>query len=175
MATGFRALLPFGLSTPATVATVGVRSLLAFWMGGAGVDSGVVPPTPTPTPAGRVKGGIPARRRRRERVYIELDDRTLWFKKEENALAFLRQHARALETRVTAEVERKSRVMVGAREPVALDTSPIEIPRIVVRGSAEAQELVLDIGRRMRAILRLLDAKAYTDLLDEEDEVMLLQ
>jgi hypothetical protein len=175
MAEGFRTLLPLGLSRPVTVTAVGVRGLLAFWMGGAGTD-GQVAPEPTPTPSvDQVKGGIPARKRRRERVYIKLDDRTLWFANEANALAFLRQHARTLETRVSAEVERKSRVVVGARAVVAPDTTPIRIPQITVRGSEDAQQIAVDINRRMRAILRLLDAQAYADLLDEEDEVMLLQ
>lgn len=173
MAVGFRTLLPLGLSKVPAVTTVGYRSFLAFWMGGAGVDSGVVPPTPTPTPDQRRDGGIPARKRRRERVYIKVDERTLWFKNEENALAFLRQHARTLETRVSAEVAQKSKVVVG--DLPAFDSSPIVIPTIIVRGSEDAQQIVLDLNKRMRQILQLLDAKAYADLLDEEDEVMLLQ
>lgn len=132
---------------------------------------------PEPTPAAdQIKGGLPAKRRRRlRRVYIKLDERTVWFKNEDNALEFLRAHAKKVEARISAEVERKSRVLVAPRELVGPDTSPIRLPVLTVRGSEDAQQIALDLNRRMRAILRLLDAQAYADLLDEEDEVMLLQ
>ena len=56
---------PFFLYRTGAVPTVvngGVRSMLAFWMGGASNPGGAAPPTPTPTPtpkpggAGRVVG-----------------------------------------------------------------------------------------------------------------------
>jgi hypothetical protein len=46
MAVGFRGPFPLGLGVPQHVQTYGVRSMFAFWMGGAGFTDGGEP-TPT--------------------------------------------------------------------------------------------------------------------------------
>jgi hypothetical protein len=130
---------------------------------------GGVTPTPTPAPDTAVKGGIPGRgkkARKRERVYIQVDDRALWFANEDNAIAFLRTQGAITEKRVAAEI---SKVVAKAVPTLA----PFVLPRITVRGSEEAHAYAKELDLRMRQMLAMLDAQ-YLILLDDDDDMMLL-
>lgn len=137
-----------------------------YWPSGAGVA-----PTPAPSAPESTKGGIPSKRgRRRERVYVQINDRTLWFANEANAVAFLRTQGAITEKHVAAEVERRSVVVADLPK---VDTSPIVLPRITVRGSYEAEQYAKELDLRMRQMLAMLDVH-YQALLDDDDEMMLL-
>lgn len=77
MSAGFRSAgFPLGLSVPPPpVVPRGVRSLLAFWMGGAAVNPGVIPPVSTPPgdPPLPLIGGRPRSWLREDRVVDVLE------------------------------------------------------------------------------------------------------
>lgn len=113
-------------------------------------------------------GGIPSRRRR---VYIKVDGRTVFFKNEDNAIAFLRDQQAETEKRVNAYVERKA-IEYAKVEPKPLPALA-PLPRIVVRGSDDGVRMAQDFDKRMRQLLGMLEAQIRAEL-DEDDEIMLL-
>lgn len=128
---------------------------------------GATTPVPTPT-APNQGGGIPSRRRR---VYIKVDGRTVFFKNEDHAIAFLRDQQIETEKRVNAYVERKA-IEYAKVEPKPLPALA-PLPRIVVRGSDDGVRMAQEFDKRMRQLLGMLDAQMRAEL-DDDDEIMLL-
>lgn len=121
----------------------------------------------------RSGGGIPAKRRR-ERLYINIDGRIVFFKNEESARDYLRSRGDELVERVQREVA-QAQAVVEPAEPDAPVQTPelphIKLPKIEVRGSDEAQAIATDIQLRMHAVLLSLK---WHDRLRREEELLLL-
>lgn len=121
----------------------------------------------------RSGGGIPSRKRRRERVYIKIDDRLVFFKNERSAREYLQARGDELVERVQREVAAVEAAQPASDAPEASrsELPPIRLPKIEVRGSDEAQAIATEIQLRMHAVLLSIQ---WHDRLRREEELLLL-
>lgn len=128
---------------------------------------------------GERPAGAPGSRRRRDRVYINIDGRVVFFANEANAREYLEEKAAELTRRfereaerIEAEVSEEQSQPAGAMAPVDWREIPIRIPKIVVDGNDELEALAREIETRFYAWLMHLEDRRRQ--LQWEDELLLL-
>jgi hypothetical protein len=124
--------------------------------------------------------GAPPARRRRDRVYINIDGRVVFFANEANAREYLEEKAAEVTRRFEREAERieaevsqeQHDAPAGAMAPVDWRTIPIRIPKIVVDGNEDLEQLARETETRFYAWLMVLEGRRRQ--LQWEDELLLL-
>lgn len=116
--------------------------------------------------------------RRKERVYINLDGRTVWFKSVENARDYLREAGDTLVSKFEArarEAQHATTFTEGAVTASLPETDwrsiPIVMPKVEVRGADELVEMAEDIQLRSYAVLIGL---AHNERMRRDEEELLL-